>query len=73
MHTQNIWTGLDTQDALNITLSNQFCGGYIDPLFLNATGYIDATGVQQPDAKGYICPLGQICLVVTPSVKMSCF
>ncbi|KAJ7058571.1 Ion transport protein-domain-containing protein [Mycena amicta] len=42
-------------------LSNQFCGGWIDPVSLNKTGYITLTGSISPDLKGYICPLGQTC------------
>ncbi|KAJ7872310.1 Ion transport protein-domain-containing protein [Mycena olivaceomarginata] len=42
-------------------LDGQFCGGYIDPVHLNKTGYVDIGGETSPDIKGYICPLGQIC------------
>ncbi|KAI0031009.1 Ion transport protein-domain-containing protein [Vararia minispora EC-137] len=38
----------------------QGCGGYIDPLTLNATAYIPRTG-GQGTLKGYVCPLGQVC------------
>lgn len=47
----------------NITLSNQACGGQIDPVNLNATGYYSEQGVVTGDPKGFICPLGQICQV----------
>ncbi|KAF7291112.1 hypothetical protein MIND_01254300 [Mycena indigotica] len=42
-------------------LSSQFCGGWIDPVSLNQTGYVTLTGAISPDMKGYICPLGQTC------------
>ncbi|KAJ7085572.1 Ion transport protein-domain-containing protein [Mycena epipterygia] len=44
-----------------IVLDDQFCGGYVDPVFLNETGYINLAGVPSKDIKGYICPLGQRC------------
>ncbi|KAF8063493.1 Ion transport protein-domain-containing protein [Lyophyllum atratum] len=44
-----------------IQIEGQFCGGYIDPLTLNATGYIQLDGSRVPTSKGYICPLGQVC------------
>jgi hypothetical protein len=44
-----------------IVLDDQFCGGYVDPVFLNETGYINLAGVPSKDIKGYICPLGQTC------------
>ncbi|KAF9039224.1 high-affinity cell membrane calcium channel [Panaeolus papilionaceus] len=40
----------------------QFCGGHIDPVTLNVTGYIDLNNNTVPDSKGYICPLGQRCM-----------
>ncbi|TFK68921.1 hypothetical protein BDN72DRAFT_646515 [Pluteus cervinus] len=40
---------------------SQFCGGYIDPTFLNVTGYIQYNGLPSTAKKGYICPLGQSC------------
>ncbi|KAJ7078435.1 Ion transport protein-domain-containing protein [Mycena belliarum] len=42
-------------------LSGQFCGGHIDPVSLNTTGYLQSNGEPSLDAKGYICPLGQTC------------
>ncbi|KAJ6452267.1 Ion transport protein-domain-containing protein [Mycena sanguinolenta] len=42
-------------------LDNQFCGGFLDPVHFNKTGYINSKGQVSPDIKGYICPLGQIC------------
>jgi len=41
----------------------QFCGGHIDPVSLNVTGYIQLNKETVADAKGYICPLGQVCMV----------
>ncbi|KAJ7243891.1 Ion transport protein-domain-containing protein [Mycena haematopus] len=42
-------------------LDNQFCGGFLDPVHLNKTGYISLEGEISPEIKGYICPLGQTC------------
>ncbi|KAF7334437.1 hypothetical protein MVEN_02273100 [Mycena venus] len=42
-------------------LDGQFCGGFLDPVHLNKTGYITIGGETSPDIKGYICPLGQTC------------
>ncbi|KAI0321538.1 Ion transport protein-domain-containing protein [Amylostereum chailletii] len=42
-----------------IQLDDQTCGGYIDPVFLNVTSYIDRNGRPGGAPKGYICPLGQ--------------
>ncbi|KAI0776961.1 Ion transport protein-domain-containing protein [Trametes elegans] len=39
---------------------DQNCGGYIDPTTLQPVGYMDANG-DNVSAKGFICPLGQIC------------
>ena len=45
-----------------IQLSNQFCGGYIDPVTLNTTAFIDSNNqAGLGTIKGYICPLGQVC------------
>lgn len=41
----------------------QFCGGYIDPTTLNATGYITSKDQTHGRVKGYICPLPQTCKV----------
>jgi len=47
-----------------ILRDGQFCGGHIDPLTLNATTYVPQAGSPgSPEPKGYICPLGQICMV----------
>jgi voltage-dependent calcium channel len=48
-----------------IVLMNQLCGGQIDPVTLNATGFFHANGDQASSPKGYICPLGQHCLEQT--------
>lgn len=47
----------------NITLNQQFCGGYIDPNTLQPIGFIQANGENASATKGYICPLGQVCQV----------
>ncbi|KAH9849175.1 Ion transport protein-domain-containing protein [Lenzites betulinus] len=39
---------------------DQNCGGYIDPTTLQTLGYINVDG-ENAAAKGFICPLGQIC------------
>lgn len=46
-----------------IPLEEQFCGGFIDPGSLNATGFVRTDGEISDTMKGYICPLGQICRV----------
>jgi len=46
-----------------IQLQGSFCGGYIDPITLQQVGYLDLNRNHQNAAKGYICPLGQICMV----------
>ncbi|KAG1824615.1 Ion transport protein-domain-containing protein [Suillus subaureus] len=45
----------------NQTQISHFCGGYIDPSTLNVFPYIQLDGTPGPAAKGFICPLGQIC------------
>ncbi|GLB42802.1 putative calcium channel [Lyophyllum shimeji] len=42
-------------------IEGQFCGGYIDPVTLNPTGYVMLDGTISATTKGYICPLGQTC------------
>ncbi|KAJ6570981.1 Ion transport protein-domain-containing protein [Mycena vulgaris] len=42
-------------------LDEQFCGGSIDPVSLNKTGFVAFDGTTSLDIKGYICPLGQTC------------
>lgn len=43
------------------TQLSQSCGGYIDPTTLNVSPYLQLDGTSGPSAKGYICPLGQVC------------
>ncbi|KAH9475037.1 Calcium-channel protein cch1 [Psilocybe cubensis] len=43
----------------------QFCGGYIDPVTLNATGYLQQDNSTTTSPKGYICPLGQVCMEIS--------
>jgi hypothetical protein len=42
---------------------DQQCGGHIDPNSFEAVGYITMKDVPMARPKGFICPLGQICLV----------
>ncbi|EGN97267.1 hypothetical protein SERLA73DRAFT_110442 [Serpula lacrymans var. lacrymans S7.3] len=42
-------------------ISNQFCGGHVDPVTLNNTYYLQRNGNPGNTIKGYICPLGQVC------------
>ncbi|WVQ96668.1 hypothetical protein IAU59_003774 [Kwoniella sp. CBS 9459] len=53
----------DPQNATNqITLERQ-CGGYLDPETLLNVPYLDSDGDPSTiSPKGYICPLGQICM-----------
>ncbi|RDB21766.1 Calcium-channel protein cch1 [Hypsizygus marmoreus] len=44
-----------------IQIDGQFCGGYVDPVSMNATGYLLLDGGTSSTVKGYVCPLGQIC------------
>jgi len=46
-----------------ILRDKQFCGGHIDPVSLNVTGYIELGNNSVLEPKGYICPLGQVCMV----------
>ncbi|KAI0086810.1 Ion transport protein-domain-containing protein [Irpex rosettiformis] len=39
----------------------QTCGGYIDPVSQNVTGYLTRFNETSDSTKGFICPLGQIC------------
>ncbi|KIM44013.1 hypothetical protein M413DRAFT_17890 [Hebeloma cylindrosporum] len=45
-----------------ILRDGQFCGGHIDPVSLNVTGYIQLGDNTVLEPKGYICPLGQVCM-----------
>ncbi|KAG6811221.1 hypothetical protein H0H92_008482 [Tricholoma furcatifolium] len=53
-----ITSGTTTQFSGN----PQFCGGHIDPITLQKTGYVTLDGVQTTTSKGFICPLGQLCM-----------
>ncbi|KAH7908813.1 Ion transport protein-domain-containing protein [Hygrophoropsis aurantiaca] len=53
-------TLLSTQGEQPTTL-NQFCGGYINATTLQVAPYLLADGSVGDTAKGYICPIGQIC------------
>ena len=50
-------------------IPTQFCGGHIDPATHRSTGYITLDGRVSGSSKGYICPLGQLCLVGSWSPK----
>lgn len=55
---------LDPQGIQNYTQDFQFCGGYLDPNNFTPLPYIKASGVPNKEpAKGFICPVGSICLV----------
>jgi hypothetical protein len=41
---------------------NQFCGGHINST-LQVSGFVKGDGTIAPTAKGFICPLGQLCKV----------
>ncbi|KAG5641384.1 hypothetical protein DXG03_005366 [Asterophora parasitica] len=58
-----------------IQISDQFCGGYIDPVSLNVTGYVQLDKSLSLSSKGYICPIGQICreLDENPSNNLQSF
>ncbi|KAG8944623.1 calcium channel protein [Tulasnella sp. 424] len=45
-------------DSINL---GQSCGGQIDPISLNTTGYYNMQGEVMSTPKGFICPLGQRC------------
>ncbi|KAG1745083.1 Ion transport protein-domain-containing protein [Suillus paluster] len=42
-------------------IPTQFCGGHIDPNTLDVFPYLQLDGTPSSAAKGYICPLGQVC------------
>lgn len=60
-----------TLGETEISLSSQFCGGYIDPVSLNVTGYMQLNGENAKTPKGYICPLGQVCRVCRKYLRSS--
>ena len=41
----------------------KFCGGYIDPVTLKVMGYVQLNNQTASGVKGFICPLGQTCMV----------
>ncbi|KAM5541612.1 hypothetical protein V8D89_004802 [Ganoderma adspersum] len=47
-------------DGVDFPLT-QNCGGHIDPTSLQPVGYLNSDG-QHGSVKGFICPLGQICM-----------
>ena len=53
----------DPNNASNIITLSQQCGGYLDSNTLTNLPYLqlDGTPVPGANAKGFICPLGQIC------------
>ncbi|KAF9484619.1 high-affinity cell membrane calcium channel [Pholiota conissans] len=52
----------------------QFCGGYIDPVTLNVMGYVQLNNQTVGTAKGYICPLGQVCMELSnPKMNIESF
>ena len=52
-----------TLGEASIARTGQSCGGNIDPVTLDKVGYLQLNGKTTSEAKGYICPLGQICTV----------
>lgn len=52
---------LDSPDGNSIPLGQQ-CGGYVDPNTLDVFGFQDSNGNSSSFVKGFICPLGQICM-----------
>ncbi|KAF8962909.1 high-affinity cell membrane calcium channel [Flammula alnicola] len=54
--------------------NGQFCGGYVDPVTLNVTGYVQLNNQTVADPKGYICPLGQVCMELSnPKMNLESF
>ena len=47
----------------NTTDLGQNCGGYVNATTLEVMGYLKQDGTYG-SAKGYICPVGQICMVL---------
>lgn len=67
-----------TADGTNLISLGQQCGGYIDPVTLVERGYMRDDGQNDNSLKGFICPLGQICMVITalsyaPSVSTNSY
>ncbi|KAK2732689.1 calcium channel protein [Myotisia sp. PD_48] len=61
-----VW--VDPEGIRNFTLNQapdsiQFCGGHFDNITLHHVPWIDSTGGKGAlEAKGYICPLGSLCI-----------
>jgi hypothetical protein len=54
----------DPFNSSNVVALGQQCGGYIDPQSLETTTYLEMDGRPSTvDAKGYICPINEICQV----------
>ncbi|KAG8696198.1 calcium channel protein, partial [Ceratobasidium sp. 394] len=51
-----------TADIANGIDLSQSCGGWMNPVTLKTVGYVDSTGNITSEAKGFTCPLGQICV-----------
>lgn len=52
-----------TLGEAEIAFDEQACGGYVDPVSFNTTGFVQLDGRNAETFKGYICPLGQVCRV----------
>lgn len=57
---------IPTTDGTNLLGLGQQCGGYIDSTTLLERGYMRDDGQTDNTPKGFICPIGQICMVSTP-------
>lgn len=55
----------DPYNSTNVIDLNNQCGGYIDGDTLKPIGYRQWDGTNMRYAKGYICPLDQVCQVRT--------
>jgi hypothetical protein len=61
----------DPYNSSNIIATGQPCGGYIDPITLTRSRYLDQEGmVVDVRGKGYTCPLNQICQVSRESIPL---
>ncbi|KAK7445064.1 calcium channel protein [Stygiomarasmius scandens] len=53
---------LATDGEQELQISDQFCGGHVNASTIQESNYITWNGLPSDgEAKGYICPLGQIC------------
>jgi hypothetical protein len=48
-------------DVANGIKLSKSCGAWVNPTTLTAVGYVSSSGNITTDAKGFTCPLGQIC------------